>query len=234
MRTSFRVAATPMRQSPTTIRTFATRTGTIDTLRARRKTSPRPVDQPTKTTSNTNPNLTLPSHGGGVFFGSDWAHWESSSHNPFTADDRACSFYSTQIYHGQRPSATSSPASTSTLPAARNGPKPPPNRSITTVTPGPATGAGTGVPIAAQMFGNDIKANPTESEADVAADRCGVDPLPAQFHHHTVDRGPGDAATPRPTESEEDVSADRGLAGEDPLAGMRGARSREGGGAEKR
>jgi hypothetical protein len=67
------------------------------------------------------------------------------------------------------------------------------------------------------MFGSEVKGNPTESEADVAADRSDVDPLPPELHH-TICLGAGEAA-PRPTESEEDVAADRGGAGEDPLWG---------------
>lgn len=76
------------------------------------------------------------------------------------------------------------------------------------------TGAGTGVLISAQMFGTEVKGNPTESEADVAADRSDEDPLP-QGMHHTIRLPVGDAGG-KPTESEEDVAADRGEV--DPLA----------------
>lgn len=207
MRAPLRVAALPLKPRATTLRTFATRTSTVDTLRARRKTSARPAEQSGNTSEIT------PSQG--VFFGSDWTHWESSSHNPFTADDRARALYSTQIYNGQR---HTSPAST---PPPTIIPKVNSKRTIITAPPGsgPATGAGTGVPIGAQMFGNEVKGNPTESEADVAADRCDEDPLPPGLHH-TICLGAGDAA-PRPTESEEDVCADRGTAGVDPLEEMR-------------
>ncbi|KAL2022071.1 hypothetical protein VTK56DRAFT_6115 [Thermocarpiscus australiensis] len=87
------------------------------------------------------------------------------------------------------------------------------------VPAGPATGAGTGVLIAAQMFGSQVKANPTESEAVVAADRAEVDPLPPELRRtstSTIRLGAsGEDAAPRPTESEEDVVADPGR--EDPL-----------------
>ncbi|GAB1309878.1 hypothetical protein MFIFM68171_00088 [Madurella fahalii] len=79
-------------------------------------------------------------------------------------------------------------------------------------TPG-GTGAGTGVLISAQMFGAEVKGNPTESEADVAADRSDDDPLP-QGLHHTIRLPAGDAGG-KPTESEEDVAADCGAV--DPL-----------------
>jgi hypothetical protein len=62
--------------------------------------------------------------------------------------------------------------------------------------PGPATGAGTGVFISAQMFGTEVKGNPTESEAYVAADRCEADPLPPELHHRV--RPSGEAGM-RPT-----------------------------------
>lgn len=75
------------------------------------------------------------------------------------------------------------------------------------------TGAGTGVLISAQMFGAEVKGNPTESEADVAADRSDEDPLPPGMHH-TIRLPAGDAGG-KPTESEEDVAADR--SGVDPL-----------------
>ncbi|KAL1837769.1 hypothetical protein VTJ49DRAFT_3405 [Mycothermus thermophilus] len=64
-------------------------------------------------------------------------------------------------------------------------------------------------------FGEEVKGNPTESEADVAADRSDLDPLPPGLHH-TIRMGPGEAG-PLPTESEADVAADLGRAGEDPV-----------------
>ncbi len=59
----------------------------------------------------------------------------------------------------------------------------------------------------------EVKGNPTESEADVAADRSDDDPLPPGLHH-TIQMPPGEAA-PKPTDSEERVTADRSE--EDPL-----------------
>lgn len=59
----------------------------------------------------------------------------------------------------------------------------------------------------------EVKGNPTESEADVAADRSDEDPLPPE-KHHTIQMPAGDLA-PKPTEAEEFVKADR--AKEDPL-----------------
>lgn len=73
-------------------------------------------------------------------------------------------------------------------------------------------------------FGEEVKGNPTESEADVAADRSDLDPLPPGLHH-TIRMGPGEAA-PHPTESEEDVAADLGRAGEDPLGHVEGVGAR--------
>lgn len=59
----------------------------------------------------------------------------------------------------------------------------------------------------------EVKGNPTESEADVAADRSDDDPLPPE-KHHTIQLPAGELA-PKPTEAEEFVRADR--AKEDPL-----------------
>jgi len=59
----------------------------------------------------------------------------------------------------------------------------------------------------------EVKENPTESEADVAADRTDEDPLPPGLHH-TIPLPAGEAA-PEPTPSEERVRADRSP--EDPL-----------------
>jgi hypothetical protein len=64
------------------------------------------------------------------------------------------------------------------------------------------------------MFGAEVKGNPTESEADVAADRSDEDPLPPGLHR--VIRMPAGEAGGKPTESEEDVKADR-EDGVDPL-----------------
>ncbi|KAM7194635.1 hypothetical protein V8F20_007827 [Naviculisporaceae sp. PSN 640] len=55
-------------------------------------------------------------------------------------------------------------------------------------------------------YKGEVKGNPTESEADVAADRNDDDPLPPE-KHHTI-RMPAGSAGPRPTEAEEDVRAD--------------------------
>ncbi|KAM7182999.1 hypothetical protein V8F33_013871 [Rhypophila sp. PSN 637] len=55
-------------------------------------------------------------------------------------------------------------------------------------------------------YKGEVKGNPTESEADVAADRSDDDPLPPE-KHHTIPMPAGDLA-PKPTEAEEDVRAD--------------------------
>ncbi len=121
--------------------------------------------------------------------------WDSSRHTPYSYDDRARSFYSTQIYAGQVS---------------------PPNhgRAMHSASGGPPDVLET-----AHMFGREVKGNPTESEADVAADRSDLDPLPVE-HHRTIRMGAGGAG-PQPTESEEDVMADRGGAGMDPLWGTK-------------
>ncbi|KAK4038999.1 hypothetical protein C8A01DRAFT_16973 [Parachaetomium inaequale] len=201
----------------TTLRTIATRTTTIDTLR--RRTSP---SHPTKTppaTSSTTP-LDLPSNQG--VFGTDWRSHFDASDQQHPVDDRLRAFYSTQIYHGQaRPSNRRGIHSAGQDRVVSATSPPPPNMNA---TGGPATGAGTGVLVSAQMFGTEVKGNPTESEADVAADRSDDDPLPPGLHH-TIRLGAGDAA-PRPTESEEDVVADRGGVDADPLwgKGLKGGR----------
>ncbi|KAK0657817.1 hypothetical protein B0T16DRAFT_453245 [Cercophora newfieldiana] len=59
----------------------------------------------------------------------------------------------------------------------------------------------------------EVKGNPTESEADVAADRSDDDPLPPGLHHK-IGMPAGDAAG-KPTQSEERVKADRSH--DDPL-----------------
>ncbi|KAL2133001.1 hypothetical protein VTI74DRAFT_3039 [Chaetomium olivicolor] len=125
------------------------------------------------------------------------SHWEISEHTPWSIDEGSRAFYTTQIYHGQNA----------------------PDTLRDHLGPGPATGAGTGVYVSAQMFGTEVKGNPTESEADVAADRSDEDPLPQELHH-TIRLGPGDRG-PQPTESEEDVCADRGGSGVDPLWAMK-------------
>ncbi|KAK1752715.1 hypothetical protein QBC47DRAFT_405030 [Echria macrotheca] len=72
-----------------------------------------------------------------------------------------------------------------------------------------------GFRVAMMVFGSEVKGNPTESEADVAADRCEDDPLPPVMHR-TIQMPAGEAAAyGRPTDSEERVAADR--AAEDPL-----------------
>jgi hypothetical protein len=192
----------------TALRTVATRATTIDTLRARRKTSPQSANQPAISASNP---LDLPSNQG--VYGADWSSHFDTTNSKLTQDDRSTrSFYSTQIYHGQScplPSSQRSLHSDQVI------------ASTTNPGPGPATGLGTGVSISAQMFGAEVKGNPTESEADVAADRSDLDPLPPELHH-TIRLGAGEAA-PRPTESEEDVVADRGGFEMDPL-GKKGGR----------
>ncbi|KAK0631441.1 hypothetical protein B0T14DRAFT_559236 [Immersiella caudata] len=59
----------------------------------------------------------------------------------------------------------------------------------------------------------EVKGNPTESEADVAADRSDEDPLPPSLHHRII--VPAGDAEGKPTPSEERVRADRSP--EDPL-----------------
>jgi len=192
------------------LRTIATcPTNTADTLRAHRKTSTNNQPNPTVTSATT--AVDHPCSQG--VYGADWSsHFTTSDqHHHQPADYRTrAAFYSTQIYHGQaRPSNRRSihHSSSSAL-------------SQPTSNTGPATGAGTGVLISAQMFGTEVKGNPTESEADVAADRSDDDPLPPHLHR-TIRLGAGNAA-PRMTESEEDVVADRGVGGEDPLWGPTG------------
>ncbi len=121
--------------------------------------------------------------------------WDSSRHTPYSYDDRARSFYSTQIYAGQ----VSPPNHVRALHSASGGPP--------------------DVYEVPQKFGREVKGNPTESEADVAADRSDVDPLRME-RHQTIPMGAGGAG-PQPTESEEDVMADRGGAGMDPLWGVK-------------
>lgn len=72
------------------------------------------------------------------------------------------------------------------------------------------------------MFGSEVKTNPTQSEANVAADRGERDPLPMGMHK-TILLGEGSAHEYiKATDSEETVHADRYL--EDPLhkGGRRG------------
>lgn len=193
----------------TAVRSMATRPTTIDALRAQHQTSPN------SSASATNP-INQPSNQG--VFGTDWSshftHPEDLQHR----DHRArASSHSTQIYHGQaRPSDRRGIHSVGqdrvTVPPP---PPSPPGHHASGGGAGPATGSGTGVLVSAQMFGTEVKGNPTESEADVAADRSDYDPLPPGLHH-TIRLGAGDAA-PLPTESEADVVADRGGADADPL-----------------
>ncbi|KAL2167287.1 hypothetical protein VTG60DRAFT_1446 [Thermothelomyces hinnuleus] len=216
------------RATPALLRTCATRhSRTINTLHAQQKTSGDHQRANAPATSATTP-LDL-SRNQGVY-GAYWSsHFTASSESHSLlqqADDRARALYTTQIYHGQArppsrrgihhhsaPAASSSQADGSSGVASTSSSN---SSSSSSSTRGPATGAGTGGSISAQKFGSAVKGNPTESEADVAADRAEDDPLPPQLHH-TIQLGAGGAA-PRRTESEEDVVADRGAVGEDPLA----------------
>ncbi|KAK5652314.1 hypothetical protein OQA88_10664 [Cercophora sp. LCS_1] len=63
--------------------------------------------------------------------------------------------------------------------------------------------------------GGVVKGDPTESEADVAADRCDEDPLPPGMHH-TIAMPAGEAGEEQ-TDSEARVRADRSP--DDPLHG---------------
>ncbi|KAK4161112.1 hypothetical protein QBC43DRAFT_337506 [Cladorrhinum sp. PSN259] len=66
-----------------------------------------------------------------------------------------------------------------------------------------------------QVYGSEVKVNPTQSEANVAADRGERDPLPMGMHHTILlDEGGAHEYT-KPTDSEERVHAD--LYMEDPL-----------------
>lgn len=68
---------------------------------------------------------------------------------------------------------------------------------------------------ASQVYGSEVKVNPSESEADVAADRSEIDPLP-QGMHRTICLDAGEVKVyMQPTDSEAAVHADRD--GEDPL-----------------
>ncbi|KAH6651336.1 hypothetical protein F5144DRAFT_589576 [Chaetomium tenue] len=157
--------------------------------------------------TNIFPRAAAPSNQG--LFGTDWSsHFTRPDDPPHRDHHTRASSNTTQIYHGQaRPSNRRGIHSVGQdRVAPTSNPYP---------VPGPATGAGTGVFVSAQMFGTEVKGNPTESEADVAADRSDYDPLPPGLHH-TIRLGAGDAA-PLPTESEADVAADRGGAGADPL-----------------
>jgi hypothetical protein len=188
---------------------MATRPTNVDTLRAHHQTPPS-----TAAASATNP-INQPTNQG--VFGTDWsshfAHPDDLQHR----DHRArASSYSTQIYHGQaRPSDKRGIHSVGQDRVTAPPPPSPGHHASGGHGVGPATGSGTGVLVSAQMFGTEVKGNPTESEADVAADRSDEDPLPPGLHH-TIRLGAGDAA-PLPTESEADVVADRGGADADPL-----------------
>ncbi|KAJ9129680.1 hypothetical protein NKR19_g10243 [Coniochaeta hoffmannii] len=73
---------------------------------------------------------------------------------------------------------------------------------------------------ASQVFGSEVKVNPSESEADVAADRGEIDPLP-MGKHNTILVDAGEASVySKPTDSEEAVHADREK--DDPLRGKAG------------
>jgi hypothetical protein len=214
MRTPLRITNRIMLRA-TALRTISTRAAAIDALRGRRRPSPHPSEAPATITSTIRP-LEFSSNQG--VFGRDcFSHWDTAAHNtpPWSLDKRARSMHTTHISHDQADPGARQPTTQSPAQHVAAGP-------ATGAGTGAGTGASTGVPIAAQMFGADIKGNPTESEADVAADRCDVDPLPPELHH-TIRMGAGGAA-PRPTESEEDVVADRlGGADGDPLGQMRGA-----------
>ncbi|KAK3986045.1 hypothetical protein QBC44DRAFT_384327 [Cladorrhinum sp. PSN332] len=66
-----------------------------------------------------------------------------------------------------------------------------------------------------QVFGSEVKLNPTQSEANVAADRGERDPLPMGMHHTILLNEGGAHDYTKPTDSEESVHAD--LYMEDPL-----------------
>ncbi|KAH6853173.1 hypothetical protein B0I37DRAFT_419910 [Chaetomium sp. MPI-CAGE-AT-0009] len=191
----------------TALRSMSTRPTTINILRAHHKI-------PYGTAPATHP-ANQPSNQG--VFGAEWSSHFNRPEDQHHDNRARASSYRTQIYHGQAqpsnrrgmhsagPDHVSSPSAAAAAASAS----------------GPVTGAGTGVPIGAQMFGSEVKGNPTESEADVAADRSDDDPLPPGLHH-TIRLGAGDAA-PLPTESEADVVADRGGPDADPLgAGEKG------------
>ncbi|KAK4182864.1 hypothetical protein QBC35DRAFT_545641 [Podospora australis] len=95
-----------------------------------------------------------------------------------SVDERARSFYSTVIYHGQTPNSDYEFEED-------------------------------------QVFGREVKVNPTQSEANVAADRGDIDPLPMGMHHTILLEEGGAGVYTRPTMSEESVHAD--LYMEDPL-----------------
>lgn len=71
------------------------------------------------------------------------------------------------------------------------------------------------------VFGSEVKLNPSESEADVAADRGEIDPLPMGMHRTILVDAGETAVYTRPTDSEEVVRADRDP--ENPLGGKTGA-----------
>ncbi|KAK3903557.1 hypothetical protein C8A05DRAFT_32697 [Staphylotrichum tortipilum] len=109
------------------------------------------------------------------------SHRDTSPTTPYALDERTRTLYRTQIYHGQ------------SGPAAASGTRAIHYESM------PASIAG----VSPHLFGTEFKGNPTESEADVAADRCDYDPLPPGGHMYGVEyKG-------NPTESEADVAADR-------------------------
>ncbi len=108
-------------------------------------------------------------------------HWDTSPTTPYALDERTRALYRTQIYHGQ------------SGPPAASGARAIHYESM------PASVAG----VSQHLFGREYKGNPTESEADVAADRSDWDPLPPGGHMYGVEyKG-------NPTESEADVAADR-------------------------
>ncbi|KAL2125524.1 hypothetical protein VTJ04DRAFT_1889 [Mycothermus thermophilus] len=132
------------------------------------------------------------------------------SHFPPAPTSAATSDFSHSFHTSARHSAPPAPTSTGSSGSYKSGPPPPPPQG--TKASQISADAETNP---AMDFGGEIKGNPTDSEADVAADRSDVDPLPPGMHH-TIRMGPGEAG-PVPTESEADVAADLGRSGEDPL-----------------
>ena len=68
-----------------------------------------------------------------------------------------------------------------------------------------------------QVFGREVKVNPSQSEANVAADRGEIDPLPMGMHHTILLDAGETVQWTSPTESEADLRADRYM--DDPMRG---------------
>lgn len=115
--------------------------------------------------------------------------------SPSRAAFCARSAYSTGVYHGQRPGSKE---------PSQSQPQQPPK-----VDADPE-----------HVFGSEVKLNPSESEADVAADRGEIDPLPMGMHRTILVDAGETAVYTRPTDSEEVVRADRDP--ENPLGGKTG------------